>query len=541
MEDFLTEVTINNVTSKDLKGIFFLLRDSQNSEIRIGSSKNRGFGEIEFEIEELRIENHRNKKEIVPNMDKYFTIDEARSIKLGDKYLRKVMLLKDQEGFIGELFGEVRQMESRSIDRILDLKKEIEGDYKLIYMNYDIPNGIKTVENISDLNDYERENFHKIVIFNDDFMYTLFKAHKIFLEKIEKDDFENFEERKLYMKDNSRLKVRIGKLKNCDRDGFQYVDFEGVRQLAKKGKLIELTVKGRKIKLDSENEEFQVRKTEWRNNQFKEFSIGDEIEYEIDSDGNFKFIGIKRNKIVKVSKELKEKSKPKKNKIVKVSKELKGKSKPKKNKDAFDYPYNFVSLGNKNNIDRQNMASDEYRKKMKFSGKLECTLENFTPLFTAGKKNPLPLKDKNGKVMKDKKGRIRNHEQEDFLKDRDNYIVPSSTLKTTVRTVMEVLTNSCMRNVGKDKKTKNKFSPYDKIPKEYRPCNDPKRLCFACRLFGSTGNDKEGKKGFESFAGRVQFTDAIIPIKEAKIENNYQILVPLGGPHEEFANRIKVL
>ena len=120
-------------------------------------------------------------------------------------------------------------MESRSIDRILDLKKEIEGDYKLIYMNYDIPNGIKTVENISDLNDYERENFHKIVIFNDDFMYTLFKAHKIFLEKIEKDDFENFEERKLYMKDNSRLKVRIGKLKNCDRDGFQYVDFEGER------------------------------------------------------------------------------------------------------------------------------------------------------------------------------------------------------------------------------------------------------------------------------------------------------------------------
>lgn len=301
--------------------------------------------------------------------------------------------------------------------------------------------------------------------------------------------------------------------------------------MAKKGKLIELTVKGRKIKLDSEDGEFQVRKTEWRNNQFKEFSIGDEIEYEIDSDGNFKFIGIKRNKIVKVSKELKEKSKPKRNKIVKVSKELKGKSKPKRNKDAFDYPYNFVSLGNKNNIDRQNMASDEYRKKMKFSGKLECTLENFTPLFTAGKKNPLSLKDKKGKIY--------NHEQEDFLKDRDNYIVPSSTLKTTVRTVMEVLTNSCMRNVGekpfKDKKTKNKFSPYDKIPKEYRPCNDPKKLCFACRLFGSTGNDKEGKKGFESFAGRVQFTDAIIPIKEAKIENNYQILVPLGGPHEEFA------
>ena len=49
----------------------------------------------------------------------------------------------------GDADGEVRQMESRSIDRILDLKKEIEGDYKLIYMNYDIPNGIKTVENIS--------------------------------------------------------------------------------------------------------------------------------------------------------------------------------------------------------------------------------------------------------------------------------------------------------------------------------------------------------------------------------------------------------
>ena len=49
METFSTELIINNAKLQDLQGIFFVIRDSWNQEIRIGNSKTRGFGLIKFE------------------------------------------------------------------------------------------------------------------------------------------------------------------------------------------------------------------------------------------------------------------------------------------------------------------------------------------------------------------------------------------------------------------------------------------------------------------------------------------------------------
>lgn len=80
---------------KELQGIYFIIRDSINGEIRIGNSKTRGFGQIEFELSDLRYSVFHGKEEEFKKFEQFFEIDEEKSIKIADKYLEKVMKLKD--------------------------------------------------------------------------------------------------------------------------------------------------------------------------------------------------------------------------------------------------------------------------------------------------------------------------------------------------------------------------------------------------------------------------------------------------------------
>ncbi|MGL5983451.1 MAG: RAMP superfamily CRISPR-associated protein, partial [Cetobacterium sp.] len=50
---FITEITIKNVEKDELKALLFAIRDSTDGDIRIGSSKTRGFGEIELAVKKL--------------------------------------------------------------------------------------------------------------------------------------------------------------------------------------------------------------------------------------------------------------------------------------------------------------------------------------------------------------------------------------------------------------------------------------------------------------------------------------------------------
>ena len=84
---------------------------------------------------------------------------------------------------------------------------------------------------------------------------------------------------------------------------------------------------------------------------------------------------------------------------------------------------------------------------------------------------------------------------------------------------------------------KYKCKPIDLVPKGFRPCNNIEELCFACRLFGTIGDNskkaKEGNVKKESFsiASRISITDAlsIYPQNDVKEEN--VILKSLGEPH----------
>ena len=118
-EDFRTEIFLNNMSDfKELQGIYFIIRDSINGEIRIGNSKTRGFGQIEFKVSDLRYSIFHGKEENFKKFEQFFEIDEEKSTKIADKYLEKVMKLKDDykevnvknpNDFIKALFSEVRE------------------------------------------------------------------------------------------------------------------------------------------------------------------------------------------------------------------------------------------------------------------------------------------------------------------------------------------------------------------------------------------------------------------------------------------------
>lgn len=172
----------------------------------------------------------------------------------------------------------------------------------------------------------------------------------------------------------------------------------------------------------------------------------------------------------------------------------KNNSTPKNSNSAlFTYPYNFVSLGNK--VERAE------RELGKNSGKIECSLINYTPIFTGGEKS------KSG-----------NHTTEQFLEDKNNYIISASTLKGEIRNIIETITHSCIR-------CKNQ----EIVPEEFKPCDNLKRLCFACRIFGATV-EKADEKGNSAYSGRVYFSDAKLP-KVKKIAKEIT-LKAMGEPRE---------
>ena len=117
-KDFKTEILLNNMELKELQGIYFIIRDSINGEIRIGNSKTRGFGQIKFSVNDLRYSIFHGKEENFKKFEQFFEIDEEKSTKIADKYLEKVMKLKteykevdinDPNEFIKALFSEVRE------------------------------------------------------------------------------------------------------------------------------------------------------------------------------------------------------------------------------------------------------------------------------------------------------------------------------------------------------------------------------------------------------------------------------------------------
>jgi hypothetical protein len=75
---------------------------------------------------------------------------------------------------------------------------------------------------------------------------------------------------------------------------------------------------------------------------------------------------------------------------------------------------------------------------------------------------------------------------------RRRYLIPGSSIKGAVRSIVEAITCSCIRI------TQGRHRPY--IPQGYGGCMSVNDLCIACRLFGA-----------QDYQGHVSFEDAVAP------------------------------
>ena len=94
----------------------------------------------------------------------------------------------------------------------------------------------------------------------------------------------------------------------------------------------------------------------------------------------------------------------------------------------FSYPYNFVSLGEIEEIKREKRVKGEH------SGKIKCNLKNLTPIFIGNKTD-----EKEEKTLTLK------------VEGNEKYVIPASTLKGEIRNIIEVLTTSCIKNVEEER------------------------------------------------------------------------------------------
>ena len=103
-----------------------------------------------------------------------------------------------------------------------------------------------------------------------------------------------------------------------------------------------------------------------------------------------------------------------------------------------NYPYNFVSLGDKVLNRGKRVIGNN-------TGTLKCKLRTYSSLFIMG-----------DRLLKN------GHSEEYFLKKDNEYLIPSSTLKGEIRTIIDVLTNSAIRNVEVERLEK-RLKPRDEF------------------------------------------------------------------------------
>lgn len=261
----------------------------------------------------------------------------------------------------------------------------------------------------------------------------------------------------------------------------------------------------------------------------KKFEIGDTIEYNLKGK-NFEFIK-------KISdEEIKSRDRSFSNNR---NNNFRGnKSNSKEPVKVKQYPYNFVSLKDKNDV-----VDRGERKLGTNTGKLVCKLVNKTPLFIMGESE------------QDNKG----HTKERFYREKGILIVPASSLKGAIRNVIDVMTNSVIRNVEDEKleqrmgagKFESVFGIIESLPE-----NGKKGIIVEAEKIKVKTKDKTevGNKKFkfedrgqefsrkysykDGLIERVKLKDSIYNLKETeiKIKPGVTIVEKLINNSKEYKN-----
>lgn len=146
-------------------------------------------------------------------------------------------------------------------------------------------------------------------------------------------------------------------------------------------------------------------------------------------------------------------------------------------------PYSFVQLGRA--AARSSIKQRGHDHFTGLSGELTCQLTAETHLFVPGYRS--------GGA-----GRTRQHETLRFCRSEQTPIIPGTSLKGVLRTVVEAVSGACFiyDNLSYERNTVR----YE-LAQSYLHCNDIERLCPACRIFGLLN-------GRQVFSGLVTIGDA---------------------------------
>lgn len=147
-------------------------------------------------------------------------------------------------------------------------------------------------------------------------------------------------------------------------------------------------------------------------------------------------------------------------------------------------PYDFVPLDMQHLPEKRtpiwhNMLTSDSDKL--YSGNLSLYIRAETPIFIPN----------DGSSMQNP-----NEAAEHIYNGNGDYILPGSSIKGMLRTVVETLCRGCLTVINRDDPD---------VPKDFLPCNGNTSLCTSCRLFGMISRQKEAKV----FLGKVNIGDAI--------------------------------
>jgi CRISPR/Cas system CSM-associated protein Csm3 (group 7 of RAMP superfamily) len=160
-------------------------------------------------------------------------------------------------------------------------------------------------------------------------------------------------------------------------------------------------------------------------------------------------------------------------------------------------PYDFVPIDPEHPPQRRRpvwhntlMPGDAHAARL-YSGHLYVYIQAETPLFiqdgTSSMQDP-------------------NYPGQHLRNSWDECIIPGSSLKGMLRTVVETLCNGCMAVFRKPQEYID-----DPLPRGFSHCQDNTVLCIACRLFGmmQSGRPRPGQHHIDIFLGKVNIGDAV--------------------------------
>ncbi|OYT72976.1 MAG: hypothetical protein CFK49_10665 [Armatimonadetes bacterium JP3_11] len=150
-------------------------------------------------------------------------------------------------------------------------------------------------------------------------------------------------------------------------------------------------------------------------------------------------------------------------------------------------PYDFVGFPKQTPLRDEGVGQDRIRCEL-LTGTLELTMETLTPVHVGSGYSDFVKAGQNEYLAALQASK---HVREDNTVQR-RYIIPGSSFKGAVRSIVEAITCSCVRVI------QGKHRPY--LPQGYGECISIDKLCPACRMFGA-----------QDYQAHVSFEDAVAP------------------------------